>query len=146
MLDTKLIGQTLHTGTIEVEKGMLRLFAQATGARDPAYVDEAAAHAAGHPALPVPPTFLFCLDHLSSNPLKLMEIARLDLQRVLHAEQQFVYHTMAYAGDQLTFEAKVDQVYDKKGGALEFIVTKTRVTNQLGVHVADLRTSIVQRN
>ena len=53
---------------------------------------------------------------------------------------------MAYAGDVLSFEQRIEDIYDKKGGALDFVLRKTRVTNQRGEHVADLRTVTVQRN
>jgi hypothetical protein len=36
-------------------------------------------------------------------------------------------------------------VYEKKGGALQFVVNSTRVTNQHGEHIADVRASLVQR-
>ena len=39
----------------------LRFFAEATGQLDPVYTDVTVAMAAGHPALPLPPTFLACL-------------------------------------------------------------------------------------
>lgn len=53
---------------------------------------------------------------------------------------------MVYAGDTLTFEPRIDDIYDKKNGALDFVIRTTRVTNQHGEHVADLRAVIVQRN
>lgn len=146
MLDTRLIGQTLHTASIEVEKGALRLFAKAVGETDPVYTDVDAARAAGYPSLPVPPTFLFCLESQAADPGRVIEIAGLDLRRILHAEQQFDHHAMAFAGDRLTFVARIGDIYAKKGGALEFVVTETRVTNQHGAHVADLRAALVQRN
>ncbi|MCY1247374.1 hypothetical protein D3C80_2149970 [compost metagenome] len=65
---------------------------------------------------------------------------------MLHGEQQFIYHAMAYAGDTLTFDVKVVDIYQKKGGALDFLVRETRVTNQDGKHIADLRSIGVQRN
>ncbi|MNF16261.1 hypothetical protein D3C80_2192110 [compost metagenome] len=52
---------------------------------------------------------------------------------------------MAYAGDVLTFDASITDVYEKKGGALQFVVMESRVTNQDGVHIADVRSSLVQR-
>jgi acyl dehydratase len=64
----------------------------------------------------------------------------------LHGEQGFAYHRMAYAGDVLSFEQRIEDIYDKKGGALDFVLRKIRVTNQRGEHVADLRTVTVQRN
>jgi hypothetical protein len=46
----------------------------------------------------------------------------------------------------LRFEQRIEDIYDKKGGALEFVLRKTRVTKQRGKPVADLRTVTVLRN
>ena len=45
---------------------------------------------------------------------------------MLHGEQEFSYHAMAYAGDELTARSRVTDVYEKKGGALEFLVRRDR--------------------
>ena len=55
MIDRKYIGHAMPGFDVLVEKGRLRFFAKATGQTDPVYSDEAAARAAGHPGLPVPP-------------------------------------------------------------------------------------------
>ncbi|MBO1017116.1 MaoC family dehydratase N-terminal domain-containing protein [Achromobacter sp. SD115] len=146
MLDRNLIGQSLGTRSILVERGRLRFFAKAIGETNPVYLDEEAARAAGHPRLPVPPTFLFCLEIDAFDSIGTARLTRLDESRVLHGEQQFSYHAMAYAGDTLTFDLTVADVYQKKGGALDFLVKDTRVTNQHGWHIADLRAIVVQRN
>lgn len=146
MIDRSYIGHSMPAFQVEVEKGRLRYFAKATGQDDPVYTDEATAHAAGHPSLPVPPTFLFCLEMESPDPAALRNLLGLDYRRLLHGEQGFSYHAMAYAGDTLTFEQRIDDIYDKKNGALEFVVRKTRVTNQHGKLVAELRGVTVMRN
>ena len=146
MTDKSLIGRSLGGGSVEVEKGRLRFFAKATGQNDPLYSDEAAARDAGHPTLPVPPTFLMCLNSEVRTWPRRLATLKMDLGRILHAEQAFDYHRMAYAGDTLKFETRVADVYEKKGGALQFVVNETRITNQKGEHVADLRGTIVQRN
>jgi acyl dehydratase len=146
MTDKSLIGRSLGGGSVDVEKGRLRFFAQATGQADPVYTEVSAARDAGHPTLPVPPTFLMCLNSEVSDLHQTLATLKMDLGRILHAEQAFEYHRMAYAGDTLTFETKVIDVYEKKGGALQFAVNETRVTNQKGEHVASLRGTIVQRN
>lgn len=146
MIDRKYIGHVLPAFEVEVEKGRLRFFAMATGQQDRVYSDEAAARDAGHPALPVPPTFLFCLEMEAPNPTAMREQLAIDIGKVLHGEQQFDYHAMAYAGDRLCFEPRIADIYDKKNGALEFIVRETRVSNQRGEHVADLRCVTVVRN
>lgn len=146
MIDRKYVGHLLPVFSTDVETGRLRFFAKATGQTDPVYFDEKAAREAGHPALPVPPTFLFCLEMDAPNPASMRELLGIDIARVLHGEQQFTFHAMAFAGDRLTFEPAVEDIYAKKGGALEFVVRRTRVSNQHGKPVADLRTVTVVRN
>ena len=146
MIDTRFIGTALPSFSAEVEAGRLRFFAKAIGQKDPVYLDEAAARTAGFNAVPVPPTFLFCLEMEAPNPAALREMLDIDIGRVLHGEQQFVYHAPAYVGDRLTFAPKVADIYAKKAGALEFVVRETRVTNQHGELVAELRCVTVVRN
>ena len=138
MIDRSYIGHALPAFTVSLEAGRLRFFAKATGNTDPVYVDEAAARDAGHPGLPVPPTFFFCLEMDAPDPAALRTLLGIDYRRVLHGEQQFRYHAMAHAGDTLRFEPRIADIYDKKGGALEFVVRETRVTNQGGDLVAEL--------
>jgi len=146
MIDKQYIGRTLPPFQVDVEPGRLRFFAKATGQSDPVYLDEEAARAAGHPNLPVPPTFLFCLEMESPNPAAIRELLGMDYRRLLHGEQGFSYYAMAYAGDRLTFSQQIADIYDKKNGALEFVVRKTQVTNQRAELVAELRCVTVVRN
>jgi len=146
MPDKSLIGRSLGVTTCEVEKGRLRFFAKAINETDPVYTDEDAAREAGHRSLPVPPSFLMCLEAEGRDSDHIVQdIFGFDLGRILHAEQGFEYHGLAYAGDVLTFDTRVVDVYEKKGGALTFVVQQTRVTNQEGQHIADIRSSLVQR-
>ena len=146
MIDRQYIGHQMPAFSVPVEAGRLRFFAKAIGQTDPLYSDEAAARDAGHPGLPVPPTFLFCLEMESPNPAAIRELLGLDYRRLLHGEQQFTYHAPAYAGDVLRFEQRIEDIYDKRGGALEFVVRKTRVSNQRGQLVAELRGVTVMKN
>lgn len=146
MIDRAFIGHTMPTFAVPVEASRLRFFAKATGQADPTYLDEQAARAAGHAALPVPPSFLFCLEMESPDPAAIRNLLGMDYRSLLHGEQRFTYHRMAYAGDVLQFEQVIADIYDKKGGALEFVVRDTKVTNQHGEHVADLRCVTVIKN
>ncbi|MCY1353039.1 hypothetical protein D9M69_393680 [compost metagenome] len=146
MIDKSHIGAVVSSHTQEVEAGRLRFFAKATGQQDPRYSDVEAARAAGYRNLPVPPTFLFCLDMEAGGSGSVLKLLNIDLGRILHAEQAFTYHQMAFAGDRLSFETRIVDIYDKKGGALEFVVRETRVTDEQGELVAELRNSLVVRN
>jgi acyl dehydratase len=145
MIDKRHIGLKLPSFKATAEAGQLRFFAKAIGETDPVYIDESAAHDAGFPALPLPPTFLFSLELQQPSTAWRRELGIAE-GRTLHGEQSFTYHRMAFAGDVLQFDTQISDIYDKKNGALEFIVKSTRVMNQRGEHVADLRCVIVQRN
>ncbi|MEJ1170363.1 MaoC family dehydratase N-terminal domain-containing protein [Variovorax sp. CCNWLW235] len=146
MIDRSFIGHALPAFDVRVEAGRLRFFAKATGQTDPLYVDEEAARAAGLPGLLVPPTFLFCLEMDAPDPAAIRNLLGMDYRKLLHGEQQFEYHAPVHAGDTLRFEQRIEDIYDKKGGALEFVVRRTQVHNQRDARVAELRTVTVLRN
>jgi acyl dehydratase len=146
VLDRSFIGHQTAPRAIEVEAGQLRAFANATGETNPIYFDETAAHAAGHPALPAPPTFLFCLGSLAPEEDDTLALLGVDVGRMLHGEQSFTCGAPIYAGDVVTLTTRISDIYDKRGGALDFIVRDTEATNQAGASVGAGRTVIVVRN
>ena len=146
MIDKKHIGYAPPPILWDVEKGRMAFFAKVIGLTDPIHTDEAAARAAGYRGIVAPPTFIFGAPGDSGETMKLIETLNIDLGKVLHGEQRFDYHAPVCAGDTLRFESKVSDIYDKKGGALEFVVNDTKVSNQLGEHVADLYLVIVVRH
>ncbi|WP_306555171.1 MaoC family dehydratase N-terminal domain-containing protein [Acidovorax sp.] len=146
MVDKKFIGYEVPPTLWDVEKGRIRFFAEVIGNADPIYLDEAAAKAAGYRNVVAPPTFIFGAESDSGVLMKLLDTLKIDLREVLHGEQRFDYHAPVCAGDTLRFQTRVADIYDKKDGALEFVVNDTKVTNQLGDHVADLHSVIVVRH
>jgi hypothetical protein len=121
--------------------GRLRFFAKAIGQTDPVYTDDAAARAAGHPDLPVPPTFLFCLEmELPTRRLASCWAAGHPLRQAAARRAGLQLPPPGLRGDtpDLPLSASTD-IYDKKGGALEFVVRPRRSTNQRGELVAELR-------
>ncbi|MDI1236594.1 MAG: MaoC family dehydratase N-terminal domain-containing protein [Polaromonas sp.] len=146
MIDKKFIGYEVPPTLWDVEKGRIRFFAEVIGATDPIHLDATAAKAAGYRNVVAPPTFIFGAESDSGVLMKLLDTLKIDLRKVLHGEQRFDYHAPVCAGDTLRFQTRVADIYDKKGGALEFVVNDTKVTNQLGEHVSDLHSVIVVRH
>lgn len=147
MVDQSAVGHCFTPVTARVEPGRLRFFLDTLGEQTSVYRDAKAARAAGFAGTPVPPTYLFCLEMLDAeDPFEMLNALGIDLARVLHGEQSFVYHAPVLIGDTLTFRPRVDSVAEKKGGALTLIVIACAVTNQDGVHVADVSRTIVVRN
>lgn len=145
-IDSSHIGTSLAPVSMDVERGRLRAFAKATGQVDPIYIDVDRARKAGYPDLPVPPTFLFAIEFEVPDPFAYLDEVGVDLRFVLHGEQRFVYYRTACAGQTLTATPRIEDVYSKRGGALDFIVKKTAVTDSDGGTVADLTTVLVVRN
>ena len=141
-----MIGKVYEPFTMEVEKGRLRSFAKAIGENNPVYFDETAARKAGYRSILAPPTFPFVAAMEAEQPFVLLADMGIDKRKTVHGEQQFTYLKPIVAGDVLTGQQKIVEMYDKKGGALTFIVTETRLTNQLNEAVCDMRTVIVVRN
>ena len=147
MVDQSAVGHRFTPVTAHVEPGRLRYFFETLGESNPVYRDAAAAKAAGYKGIPIPPTYLFCLEMLDNEkPFEFLTALDIDLGRVLHGEQSFTYHAPVVVGDTLTFQSSVASVAEKKGGALTLIGVATTVTNQHGVHVADTARTIVVRN
>src|SRR4051812_28183683 len=143
MIDKKWIGHELPASVLPIERTRLQFFAKAIGETDPVYVDAAAARDAGYRDLPAPPTFLFAAELDSGATDKLLADLGIPLSKLLHGEQSFSYFAPACAGDPVTVRSTITDVYDKKGGALEFVVKTSVATNHRGERVAELRTVLV---
>jgi len=146
MIDKKWIGHQLPAAELPIDRRRLQFFAKAIGETNPIYTDLAAAQAAGLADLPAPPTFLFAAELDSGGLDQLLDELQVPIAKILHGEQGFVYHRRVLAGDTITVTSTIDDIYDKKNGALEFVVKSSRAVNQRGEHVADLRSVIVVRN
>ncbi len=147
MVDQSAVGRSFTPVTASVEPGRLRYFLDTIGESNPVYRDPQAAAAAGYAAIPIPPTYLFCLEMMdAADPFEALTTLDIDLARVLHGEQGFTYHTPAVVGDVLTFRSRVTEVTEKKGGAMTLVLVSTEVTRQDGARIADLTRTIVIRN
>ena len=145
MIDKKFIGYKLKPSVLLLDRTRLQFFAKAIGEQDPVYLDPAAAQAAGYADLPAPPTFLFAAELSGANDQLLTDLD-IPLVKLLHGEQSFRYIKPVCAGDTVSVESTITDIYDKKGGKLEFVVKDSRVTNQKVELVAEMRTVLVVRH
>jgi hypothetical protein len=85
MIDNKHIGMKLPVYAVTAQLGQLKFFAKAIGETNPIYIDESAARDAGHPGIPLPPTFLFSLElQIPSNAWR--DELGIVTSRILHGE------------------------------------------------------------
>jgi acyl dehydratase len=146
MIDKKWVGYETAAAMLPIERTRLLFFANAIGETDPIYVDVEAARAAGYPDLPAPPTFLLAAELDSGQTVQLLTEMGVSISRLLHGEQGFSYHAVACAGDTISLRTRVLDIFQKKNGALEFIVKSAQAVNQRGELVAELRSTLVVRN
>jgi hypothetical protein len=121
---TELKGKETGTQKVVIERGPVRVFAEALGDDDEVYTGEDAV---------VPPTFPFVMSYWGS--LGTGGAAGLPIDRlrgpgraILHGEQAFEYERWPKVGDVLEGTSVVTDVYEKErsnGGKLEFYVTET---------------------
>ena len=145
-LDKKLIGHTFQPFSTVVEAGKIRLFCKAIGEEDAIYSDEAAAKAAGYRGITAPLTFLRALQADDPNKGGLLRLLNVDIGLILHGEQHYEYLAPVHVGDKITCQQKVVDIYDKKGGALWFVFSETKLKDHAGKPVAKAKGITVVRN
>ena len=130
MLNKSLINKTYPTIIFDIEKQRVKFFSKATGQTDLVYFDEYVAKENGFPSLLAPPTFLTTVSHEQKNPYQYLHDLSIDMKNVLHAGQSYKYHDLVFAGDQITMESKIKDIYNKKNGMLQFIEFESIFLNQ----------------
>lgn len=123
---------------IPLECGKIREFARATQSTDPAYRSTAPL---------VPPTFLTTAAHFWE-PTSVLATLGLDLRRVLHGEEEFVFHgTPPRAGQTLTVSTRLVDEYERagrRGGTMRFAVVLAEFRDDEGTLVAEQRTTVIE--
>jgi len=146
MFDRSVIGHRFPAYPVAIEAGRIRQFAHAIGEAAAVHTDESAARAAGYASVLAPPTFLTVCDLESPTPLPVIQFLAIDLRRLLHGEQSFTYFGPVCAGDVITVEREIVDVFSRKQGALDFAVCETRYANQHAQLVAKASTTLIVRN
>lgn len=143
MLDRSLIGRESEPVVHEVEKNQVRRFAEALGDPSPISTDEAAARAAGYPALVAPPTFAIAL---ASNE-RFRHSLDLGTRNMIHGEQSFEYARPIFAGDRITVRSKVADVQERAGasGAMDVLVIEDEGRDDKNELVFRTRATLILR-
>ena len=141
MVNKDMVGRTGPKFDMVVERGKIREFARATGSASPAYLDD--------PSPVSPPTFLTTVAFWQ--PPEANDLYRqldIDLRRLLHGEQEFVFwREPPAAGTVLHCQTVVEEIYEKegrRGGVMTFVVMRTDFTNDDGEVVAQSRSTAIE--
>ncbi len=146
MFNPNFIGHSFPTKTVSVEEGKLRFFSQTIGETNPIYFNNEAAIKSGYRSILAPPTYSFSLTLEGESLIEKYAPIGLDLGKLLHGAQQFEYFNEICAGDTVTIDAKIVDIFQKKGGALDFCIEEMVVKNLNGEIMAILKQTFIMRH
>jgi acyl dehydratase len=141
-VDTANVGKGYDPATFEVEADRIKQYAEAVHEDNPVYHDAEAAREAGFRDLVAPPMFAVVYSAPAMGPAIFDTIGDA-LPRMVHGGQEFVWGEPVVAGDAITTEATVKEIYEKDGKG--FYVFESVSRNQDGAEtVRALWTNIVR--
>lgn len=139
-----LLGQVLSRGRREIEKGAIRVYADALMSPNPLWSDEAYAKQTRYGGIICPPTFL-------GGPGTVYTEFNIDVPDLpanrLNAGQDWELLKPVRPGDVLTFETVLKELYQRDGraGSMVIAVRETTWKNQNGEVVAITRNTGISR-
>ncbi len=140
-----MIGRETGAGEpFEVERGLIRRFAEAIRDSNPMYLDESYARGLGYNGIPAQPSLL--LYNMRSGSERDFDIP-LPVGRRVKAGDEVEILAPVLAGDTITADSKIVDIYEKEGrtGKMIFIITETTYRNQRGEAVMRSRASVIKR-
>jgi acyl dehydratase len=119
--------------TYEVGLEKIREYANAVGETEPVHHDREAARAAGFRDVAAPPMFAVVYSAGAMAPAILDPEVGINLMRMLHGSQEFVWGEPVVAGDTVETAAELKDLYEKDGR--QFFVFESVSRNQDGQEV-----------
>jgi acyl dehydratase len=128
-VDTSKAGKTFEPAEFQVDADRIRQYADAVGEDNPVHHDSEAAKAAGFRDIVAPPMFAVVYSAPAMGP-PIFEVIGELLPRMVHGGQEFVWGEPVCAGDTITTQAEVKEIFEK--GDKAFFVFESVSRNQDG--------------
>ena len=129
----ELIGKRHPPKSYEVGREKIREYARAVGEENPIYHDPEAARDAGFVNVVAPPMFCVVYSAPAMGPAVLDPELGINLALMVHGSQEFEWQEPVVAGDEITTEVTVKDIYEKNG--MEFYVWESQSKKQDGTPV-----------
>lgn len=148
---TKFIGQSGEVIVLEIDKGSIRRFVEATDDPKPIYLDEEYARNSRYSAIIAPPGFFgWPIKREGSAPDEgplTVALADAGFRNNLNGGEEFEFFQPIRAGDTLASLSKTIDIKEREGrtGNMAFVTTETTYTNQHGDLVAKVRQTLIIR-
>jgi acyl dehydratase len=125
-----VIGKEYPAHEYEVGREKIREYARAVGETNPVHLDPDAARAAGFSNVVAPPMFAVVYSAMAMAPAILDPELGINLALMVHGGQEFEWSKPVVAGDVITTQARIKDIYDK--GGMKFYVFESESKNQEG--------------
>jgi acyl dehydratase len=126
-------GKTYPPFAYEVGKEKIKEYAWAVGEDNPVYFDREQAQAAGFRDVVAPPMFAVVYSGGAVGPAVLDPEVGINFAMMVHGGQEFVWGEPVCAGDTITTETSVKDIYER--GGMGFYVFESVSRNQDGREV-----------
>lgn len=134
-IDRRHVGFALPRISVVVSEERVQEFATAIGETVPVTTSQL-----------IPLTFLKVIEGEGASSRRMVEELGVDLRRILHAEQHFEYLAPLKIGDAISVERRIAEIYEKKGGEMEFVVFESMFFDTSETLVAKSKQIILVRN
>jgi acyl dehydratase len=129
-LKTDAVGKTWPGVRFEVESRRIAEYADAVGEESPVHCDPDAARSAGFRDVVAPPMFAVVYSAPAMGPAVLDPEVGINLAAMVHGSQEFVWGEPVCAGDVITTQPRLADVFEKDGRG--FYVFQSESTNADG--------------
>jgi acyl dehydratase len=133
-VDESKKGKSYPPFEYEVGREKIREYAYAVGEHGPVYHEREAAKSAGFRDVVAPPMFAVVYSTGSVGPAVLDPELGINFAMLLHGAQEFVWSEPVCAGDTITTETTLEDLYERPG--MDFYVFKSVSKNQNGQETA----------
>jgi acyl dehydratase len=148
MIDPNIAGRHLDRVRFPIDRSKLAELARAFHEVNPAWHGPDAARAAGFEQVPTPPTVTVLADHWrTEGALAHAHAIEADVRRLLHGEAAWQYLAPVQDGDELTAQARVVEVRERKGargGVMTLVTIETEYVNQHGALAVLRRDTLIE--
>jgi len=135
IFDRSVKGVEIAPVPVQIERGRIRFFAQVLGETNPIHFDLEAARAAGHADIVATPSFFVVVEATANEERKrrgvpsAADLVKTDFRYLLHGEERYFYEAPIYAGEEVLVSSTILDFYDKKGGAMEFVMYESKIVS-----------------
>ena len=144
-MDMNAEGKVFPPYEFLIERGKIREFADALEDPNPIYRNPKYAAESSLGKILAPPTFVRTFLYESRDSVEALQVS--DWSYIVHGEQNFEYFGPVFAGDVLTGQDRIIEMYQKKSrraGILNFVVIESTFHNQLKEKVIVARRTLIE--